>query len=79
VGPDVTTSGDVGTTKISDIAPTILQLMDCAVPTDMDGNPLDVADGEVQHRDPIPSPHDDGQAGQNQEVRNRLEELGYLS
>jgi predicted AlkP superfamily phosphohydrolase/phosphomutase len=79
VGPDVTTAGDMGKTKISDIAPTILQLMDCAVPTDMDGEPITITDGDVRNREPIPSPHGDGEAGQNEEVRERLEDLGYLS
>jgi len=79
VGPDVTTAGDMGTTKISDIAPTILQLMDCAVPTDMDGEPIAITDGDVRNREPIPSPHGDGEAEQDEEVRERLEDLGYLS
>jgi len=79
VGPDVSASGDLGTTKISDIAPTILGLMDCAVPTDMDGEPLEVADGEVRRREPIPSPHGEDDAKEDEEVRERLEDLGYLS
>jgi len=79
IGPDVTTAGDMGKTKISDIAPTILELMDCAVPTDMDGEPITITDGNVRNREPIPSPHGDGEAEQNEEVRERLEDLGYLS
>lgn len=79
VGPDVRSAGDMGTTKISDIAPTILQLMDCAVPTDMDGEPIAITDVDVRNREPIPSPHGDGGAEQDEEVRERLEDLGYLS
>jgi predicted AlkP superfamily phosphohydrolase/phosphomutase len=79
VGPDIEASGDLGQTKISDIAPTILSIMDCAVPTDIDGKPLPVRDVDVETREPIPSPHGDSDAQEDEEVQARLESLGYLN
>ncbi|MDS0475699.1 alkaline phosphatase family protein [Natrinema sp. 1APR25-10V2] len=78
-GPDITETGDLGQMKISDIAPTILGLMDCAVPTDMDGEPQPIFDGTLEERSPIPSPHGDTEAQEDDEVRERLEDLGYLN
>jgi arylsulfatase A-like enzyme len=79
VGPDIEAMGDLGQTKISDIAPTILSLMGCAVPTDMDGEPIPVFQGTPNEREPIPSPHGDSAAEEDEEVQERLESLGYLN
>lgn len=79
VGPDVKESGDIGTMKISDIAPSVLAMMGCAVPTDVDGDPQPVFDGDWEERDPLPSPHGESDSHGDEEVRERLESLGYLS
>lgn len=79
VGPDINTATDLGEIKISDIAPTILSLMGCDIPIDMDGSPLSIHDQEVGYREPIPSPHGDSAAAEDEDVRQRLEDLGYLN
>ncbi|MDB2269882.1 alkaline phosphatase family protein [Halorubrum ezzemoulense] len=78
-GPDITADGDLGEMKISDIAPTILGVMDCAIPTDIDGEAKPVFDGTPEYRDPLISPHGDKEAEEDEEVRDRLEDLGYLN
>jgi predicted AlkP superfamily phosphohydrolase/phosphomutase len=79
VGPDIRADGDLGTTKISDIAPTLLSMMNCSVPTDMDGEKLPIHEKEVRQREPIPSSHGDSDTQEDEEVRERLESLGYLN
>jgi len=79
VGPDIDSTGNLGKTKISDIAPTLLSLMECAIPTDMDGEPLPIHGKGITQREPLPSPHGDSTAESDDEVRERLENLGYLN
>jgi len=81
-GPDIK-SGELGRISIKDIAPTILHLNGLDVPTDMEGEVLDVfVDGSIPEVDDIDerqtiqvgkrSAHDSGA------VEDRLEDLGYL-
>lgn len=81
-GPDIQNSGYIGKSKISDIAPTILSIMDCDIPKDIDGKPLPVQQVDYSYRDSLPSPcgqTNDGNDGENEGVRERLEDLGYLN
>lgn len=79
VGPDVTETGDLGRIKISDIAPTILRMMGVAIPRDLDGVALNVCRYDCEYRDPLPSPHDESGGESDEQVRERLENLGYLN
>ena len=78
-GPDIRERGDIGEVDIRDIAPTILASHGLDIPADMDGEVLDVfvEDPDVGRRDPIP--YDGGRpAGDDEEVAERLEQLGYM-
>ncbi|QGN07400.1 nucleotide pyrophosphatase [Halorhabdus sp. CBA1104] len=88
-GEDVATN-DLGTIRISDIAPTVLHWLDQAVPADMDGQPVlsafgadsDTATREVRTREPLPergSAGGDGREGLDEDVEERLEDIGYLA
>lgn len=78
-GPGIAANEDLGEVKISDIMPTVLSLMDCKIPDDIDGEPISVADFDLEEREALPSPHDDSAADEDDEVRERLEDLGYLN
>jgi len=75
-GPAVDASTDLGTISITDVAPTVLHSVGSAVPTDMDGTVLPLFEGEVDRRDPIP--HERGRGESDEDVRDRLADLGYL-
>jgi predicted AlkP superfamily phosphohydrolase/phosphomutase len=78
-GPDIRERGEIDEIDIRDIAPTILAGHGLDVPTDMDGEVLDVFTErpEVGTRDPIA--HDDvGGPGDDEEVAERLKQLGYM-
>jgi predicted AlkP superfamily phosphohydrolase/phosphomutase len=78
-GPDIRERGEIDEIDIRDIAPTILASHGLDVPTDMDGEVLDVftRDPDVETREPIPfeesAGHGDGAA-----VEERLKQLGYM-
>ncbi len=88
-GPDIRRGGTVEDASIVDVAPTILHLLDCPIPEDMDGRALTEAlreDAEPARRAPRSCPprapverhgasysKDDEAA-----VRERLKQLGYL-
>jgi predicted AlkP superfamily phosphohydrolase/phosphomutase len=75
-GPDVTAE-DIDPISITDIAPTVLHSVDCAIPEDVDGDPLPLfGDRPVETRDPIP--FDAATGSGRQDVQDRLEDLGYL-
>jgi hypothetical protein len=81
-GPDIR-SGELDKISIKDIAPTALHLSGVAVPTDMEGDVLDIftEDSEIEttsvkKRRPIDI-HDSAIGG-SEEVEQRLEDLGYL-
>ena len=61
---------------ITDVAPTLLNHANVAVPTDMDGEPRLLRDQSVEYCDPIPFESIDSRA--TDEVTERLEGLGYL-
>jgi len=83
-GPSFQSTGLERTASITDLTPTLLHAMDCAVPTDVDGSVLDVFDDgsdpagrDVRFREPIP--HDrDRTEGEDADVEQRLADLGYL-
>lgn len=74
---------DLGTVSILDIAPTLLHLNGLPVPTDMEGEVLDVfADWSTPATTPVSTRDslslDDGHCSDAETVKGRLEELGYL-
>ena len=75
-GPDVIESaGD--RISITDVAPTILHEHGSAIPTDIDGKPLELFDRQLPgERGPIVPDFVDQRSGES--VQNRLEDLGYL-
>ena len=78
-GPDFENRGDMGEIDIRDIMPTILANYGVDVPTDIDGEVLDifVDDPGVGTQEPID--REDGHAvGDSGEVADRLTELGYM-
>lgn len=77
-GPDVQEQGSLGKIRISDISPTLLEIFDCDVPTDMDGTPLGITRHQPQSRKPLAPPRGDYESSNDREVRDRLEDLGYL-
>ena len=77
-GPDIDNLGDLGTTRITDIAPTILAEFGVDIPEDMVGEPLPIFEQrpKVGERDPI-----DPNVASNErydEVADRLKQLGYM-
>jgi predicted AlkP superfamily phosphohydrolase/phosphomutase len=78
-GPDIRPRGDLGEIDIRDITPTILATHGVDVPTDMDGKVLDVLDPEpeVGTREPIDI-GDRRESGADDEVADRLKQLGYM-
>ena len=78
-GPDFANPGEIDEVDIRDIAPTILASHGLDVPTDMDGQILDVfvEDPDVGTREPIA--HDERAGGGDaDEVADRLKQLGYM-
>ena len=76
-GPEVVTDALDGPISITDVAPTVLHSVDCAIPTDLDGAALELfGDREVRTREPIPFESAGGVSGEK--VTQRLENLGYL-
>ena len=79
-GSDVT-AGELSTQSILDVAPTVLRYLDCPVPTDLDGEAFaePFRDGlpDPGTRAPI-APSDGSDATDDDELKGRLEDLGYL-
>jgi predicted AlkP superfamily phosphohydrolase/phosphomutase len=76
-GPAVKAESITDELSITDVAPTVLASVDCPVPTDMDGTPMPLFGGrEVAYREPIP--YDAAGGTSDEEVQQRLEDLGYL-
>ncbi|WP_123534689.1 alkaline phosphatase family protein [Halosimplex salinum] len=78
-GPDFRNRGEIPEIDIRDIAPTILANHGVDVPTDVDGEVLDifVDDPDVGTQEPID--HEEaGTGGPSDEVADRLTELGYM-
>lgn len=75
-GPDV--KGSVGDRiSITDVAPTILHEHGSAIPSDIDGEPLDLFNRDLPgEREPIIPDFVEQRSGES--VQNRLEDLGYL-
>jgi predicted AlkP superfamily phosphohydrolase/phosphomutase len=78
-GPDIAANGDLGETDIRDIAPTILAGHGVAVPTDVDGEVLDVFVGQPDVGTQEPISRDGAARGSgSDEVADRLKQLGYM-
>lgn len=79
-------STDLGKIRISDIAPTVLHWMNQAVPEDMDGDPVtaafnpnsDPGSRDVEWRAPLPDRGEGGRGDLDEDVQERLEDIGYL-
>jgi predicted AlkP superfamily phosphohydrolase/phosphomutase len=78
-GPDIAARGDLGETDIRDIAPTVLASHGVAIPSDMDGEVLDVftAEPDVGTQEPIVRDRTGAGHGDD-EVADRLKQLGYM-
>jgi len=78
-GPDFRTRGEIPEIDIRDIAPTILATHGVDIPSDVDGDVLDVLvdDPDVGTQDPIDHETVRG-GGPSDEVADRLTELGYM-
>lgn len=78
-GPNITSEWDRDRVALCDIAPTILHLLDCPIPTDISAEALPIRshDREIRTRDPIDFCKSDRGDGDSA-VENRLEDLGYL-
>jgi HAD superfamily hydrolase (TIGR01549 family) len=75
-GPTVESTNIPEPISITDIAPTVLNSVDCSVPIDMDGDPLGLFGTEFETCEPIP--FDSVGDTARREVQDRLEDLGYL-
>ncbi|MEF8772026.1 alkaline phosphatase family protein [Halodesulfurarchaeum sp.] len=78
-GPDFESHGELDRISILDIAPTILAAHGTDIPSDMDGDVLDVLreDHDVTSREPITLADRSGSTGQDT-VEKRLQQLGYM-
>jgi predicted AlkP superfamily phosphohydrolase/phosphomutase len=76
-GPEFDGRGQLDQISILDLAPTLLTAHDAAVPTDMEGECLDIVAGEPATREPISLADDDRREG-GDEVEQRLKDLGYM-
>jgi len=78
-GPDISSDWDHNRIDICDIAPTVLHLLGCPVPTDMKGEVLPLREKEksVTSREPI-EPGESRSGDDGSAVEDRLEDLGYL-
>jgi predicted AlkP superfamily phosphohydrolase/phosphomutase len=78
-GPDFEERGEIDEIDIRDIAPTVLAAHGVDVPTDMDGEVLDVfVEGpDVGTQDPVDR-DEAADATDDEEVADRLTELGYM-
>ncbi len=84
-GPDVEPAGRVGEVVITDLAPTILHLLNCAVPENMDGKVLEEwlkTTTKVQRVESEANPAAETAVTMSEEdeerMIQRLKELGYL-
>jgi len=76
-GPTVTATELPDRLSMPDMAPTVLHSVGCPIPTDMDGDPVELFDDRaIEERDPIPFDETSGQSGDD--VQARLADLGYL-
>jgi len=83
-GPSFRSDGLGHEARIFDLAPTVLHLLDVSVPSDVDGEVLDVFAQEsepssrnITFQDPLPAERMDS-ATNGDDVEQRLVELGYL-
>ena len=87
-GPDFRSDGRIEEARIEDVAPTVLHLLGCAIPDDMDGRVLIEALREPHASRPVrlaaSVSKDDSEAAavytekEAAEVEERLRALGYL-
>lgn len=85
-GQGIASGRELRGAEIIDLAPTILCLMDVPIPEHMDGKVLDVLEEQREHPVVIEQAKDDASVDQEdvysveeaEEIRRRLEDLGYL-
>ncbi|MHB9287994.1 alkaline phosphatase family protein [Halobacteriales archaeon Cl-PHB] len=80
-GPDIDATADVQRASLTDVAPLVMALLDRPVPERMTGRvPAGLVDGPVERRDygDVPFGTGDATAGREDEVTDRLEDLGYI-
>lgn len=83
-GPNISSDGDVTSARLYDLAPTILHLLGCPIPDDIDGNVLkelyscesNASSNEV--RTITGEEFSDTKNQGDEQVQNRLRDLGYI-
>lgn len=76
-GPNVETNTDLSSVSITDVFPTLLLDLDCAIPEGIDGEPLEIfGDKQVSYRDSIP--FQQNYTDSESKIQDRLQDLGYL-
>jgi predicted AlkP superfamily phosphohydrolase/phosphomutase len=89
IGPDIKENFHIGSANLVDIAPTLLHLLECHIPVDMDGRTLTeifrensrLATRSAQYAEPIEKRNavEEGYtSSEEKEVKEKLKELGYL-
>lgn len=83
-GPNFRSRGEIKKVRIVDLMPTILTLMNTPIPTDLDGEVLDVLTDDVTKDPPTQTPMEPPERliysrSDERDVRENLEELGYLN
>jgi predicted AlkP superfamily phosphohydrolase/phosphomutase len=77
-GPNISAMGNLGSTEITDIAPTILAGFGVDIPTDMIGEVLPIVENDSTVGEQAPISLDEMASQQHDEVANRLKQLGYM-
>lgn len=77
-GPDIEAKGEIGSTSITDIAPTLLAGFDVDIPSDMIGDVLQIYDEQPSVGEQSPISMTGHDAGRHDEVADRLKQLGYM-
>lgn len=78
-GPSIEPLGNLGEIDIRDITPTILAAHGIDIPLDMDGEVINIFESKVEvgQQDPIDTKDNQG-TRDDEEVANRLKQLGYM-
>ena len=78
-GPDIEANGDIGEINIQDIMPTILASHGTAIPTDVDGEVLEIFTDQPEVRTCDPIDYESAcEPTESDDVETRLKQLGYM-